>query len=61
MCDDVRSVTQAKNWCVKAYYNALLEAGGDEQLAKDNTNNWAAVSNDGMNGKPLYCFSFLLF
>ena len=50
-----------KYWCAKAYYKELLDAGEDVQLAKDNTNKWAAVSNDGINDKPLYLYSFLLF
>ena len=50
-----------KYWCAKEYYKELLDNGEDVQLAKDNTNKWAAVNNDGINGKPLYCFSFLLF
>ena len=44
----------------KAHYNALIEKGEDEVLAKENTNKWAAENNGGINGKALYCFSFTI-
>ena len=35
-------------------------AGEDELLAKENTNKWAAASNDGINSKSFCCFSFTI-
>ena len=34
----------------QVYYDKLAAAGEEEQLAKDSTNKWAAVSNQGING-----------
>ena len=53
-------VQKQKYLSAKAYFNALIAKGEDELLAKENMNKWAAVSNDGINGKPFCCFSFTI-
>ena len=37
-----------------AYYQQLINKGEEVNLARDNTNKWAATDNQGINGKYFY-------